>query len=435
MARQQRSREKPRIAPPYSPSVRLAFRLTSMKRIVAGALTVLLLAACTSSLPAHSGRSASLSQLTATSEAPSSPATATSEAPSSPTTAASATPALQAAQIVARMSIPEQVGQLFMVGVPLGKNHDITLELVKNRSVGNIFLAGRSTASSAEVAALVAEFTAYEPAGLGMFVAVDQEGGYVQTLQGPGFSAIPTALAQANSGLTSQEAALWGEELAAAGVNLNLAPVADLVGTEPPTANAPIGYYERDYTTDPATIEKSIAAFITGMNAAGVGTVIKHFPGLGRVTENTDTAGGVTDTYTTRTDSSISIFAAGIRDGAAMVMASTAIYALIDPSNPAAFSPAIISGILRGELGYDGVCITDDVSAAAQVAHYTPEERALATINSGCDIILASADPTRAAAMIDAVTSEATRDSSFANEVKADATRVVTLKMERGLAP
>ena len=331
------------------------------------------------------------------------------------------------------MSLQDKVGQLFMVGIPLGKNHDVSMSAVVDRKVGNIFLQGRSTATQAELSRLVGEFTANEPAGLGMFVAVDQEGGYVQTLKGPEFSTMPTALDQAQAGLSEDTVKTWGSELAAAGVNLNLAPVADLVDIADPGTNAPIGYFSRQYTSDPATIEKSIGTFVDGMNAAGVGTTLKHFPGLGRVTGNTDTTAGVTDTVTTADGSPIKIFASGITHHPAMVMVSTAIYSAIDPQSPAAFSPTIVDGILRKNLGYDGVCITDDVSAAKQVEAWAPADRALSIINAGCDMVLVSADPSVAAAMVDAVVARAQSDPDFAKKVDAAATRIVAEKIDRGL--
>ena len=95
------------------------------------------------------------------------------------------------------------------------------------------------------------------------------------------------------------------------------------------------------------------------MTSAGVDTAIKHFPGLGRVNANTDTSSGVTDWVTTRRDPYLSPFAAAINSGAQFVMMSTAYYAKLDPHNPAAFSPAIINQLLRGDLHFKGVVVSD----------------------------------------------------------------------------
>jgi beta-N-acetylhexosaminidase len=159
---------------------------------------------------------------------------------------------------------------------------------------------------------------------------------------------------------------------------------------------------------------------------------IKHFPGLGRVTENTDTDAGVTDDVTTREDPSVAVFASGIEAGAAFVMTSTAVYPQIDGSLPAAFSPVVVDGMLRGDLGYDGVVITDDVSAAAQVQQWSPADRAVLTIDAGGDMVLASADPGVVAEMVGAVVERASSDPAFAEKVDAAVLRVLAAKERLG---
>src|SRR5690606_13595459 len=122
-------------------------------------------------------------------------------------------------------------------------------------------------------------------------------------------------------------AAGWGEEIAAAGVNLNLAPVADTVPDEIGTANEPIGRWGRQLGSDPAVLGEYVAAFLEGMSQAGVEGIVKHFPGLGRVTGNTDfTAEGIEDTVATVDDPFLDPFVAGLEAGASMVMMSSALY-------------------------------------------------------------------------------------------------------------
>ena len=98
----------------------------------------------------------------------------------------------------------------------------------------------------------------------------------------------------------------------------------------------------------------------------------KHFPGLGRVTGNTDTTAGVTDTVTTRTSTDITPFRAAISAGAHLLMVSSAYYSRIDASHPAVFSPTVIRGMIRGDLGFTGVVISDDLGNAKQVAAWSP---------------------------------------------------------------
>ena len=111
-----------------------------------------------------------------------------------------------------------------------------------------------------------------------------------------------------------------------------------------------------------------------------------------------------------------------------MVMMSSAIYAQLDPSAPAVFSPAVVTGLLRDELGFDGVIMTDDLSGATQVAAWSPADRAILAIGAGCDIVLVSRTPTVAAEMIDAVVAKAKSEPEFADLVDAAARRVLASK-------
>jgi beta-N-acetylhexosaminidase len=132
------------------------------------------------------------------------------------------------------------------------------------------------------------------------FIAANQEGGQVQELQGPGFSEIPSAMAQGqlSAAELQRQAAAWGRELRSAGVNLDLAPVMDVVPAATASQNAPIGAVQREFGHTPQATGTHGVAFIRGMRQAGVATTAKHFPGLGLVTANTDFAAGVVDTTT-----------------------------------------------------------------------------------------------------------------------------------------
>uniref|UniRef100_UPI000645458D Beta-N-acetylhexosaminidase n=1 Tax=Beutenbergia cavernae (strain ATCC BAA-8 / DSM 12333 / CCUG 43141 / JCM 11478 / NBRC 16432 / NCIMB 13614 / HKI 0122) TaxID=471853 RepID=UPI000645458D len=335
----------------------------------------------------------------------------------------------------ADLSLEQRVGQLFMVGTDAATAEQVTLDAITASHVGNVFLAGRSNAGVDATAAVVEQLTAAvtdeATGGVPLLVATDQEGGNVQVLRGPGFSDIPTALDQGalDPATLQADATTWGAELAASGINLNLAPVMDVVASpEAAAANPPIGYFHREFGYDAETVASHANAFSAGMRASGVETVIKHFPGLGRVTENTDTTAGVVDDVTTADDASVQAFAAGIDAGAAFVMTSTAVYSQIDPDAPAAFSREIVSDLLRGQLGFDGVVVTDDVSAAEQVQAWSPADRAILAIEAGTDIVLVSADPSIAAEMVAAVVAKAQADPDFAAIVDDAARRVLAAK-------
>ncbi|WP_279012334.1 glycoside hydrolase family 3 N-terminal domain-containing protein [Actinomyces oris] len=372
---------------------------------------------------------------------PKAPEPAASSAAPSPTAAASPAPSATATATatdgpLAGWSLEEKVGQLMMVGVDAQAPKQSSNEAVDTHHVGNIFIAGRTTAGSQATQKVISSFTSKVGPGTThatpMLVATDQEGGEVQVLAGSGFSDIPSALdqsAQPRDQLVAS-ARTWGKELADVGVNMNLAPVADLVDIARPASNEPIGRWGREYGHDAATVSSQAGAFAEGMQASKVIPTYKHFPGLGRVKDNTDTSAGVVDSTTARSaDTAVSvIFGAAIAAGAPVIMVSSATYSLIDPSAPAVFSSTIVTDMLRREMGFSGVVITDDVSAAVQVQDVSAGDRAVRAIRAGCDIVLASADPTVAADMVKALIATARSDPAFAARVDESATRVLNLK-------
>ncbi|GAB3605889.1 glycoside hydrolase family 3 protein [Conyzicola nivalis] len=344
--------------------------------------------------------------------------------PPTPTPTATADP-------LAGLTLEQRVGQVFMIGTTASAPEAATVSAVRDRFVGGVFLSGRSSDGTAATAAVVAQFTASAPPDRPLLVSTDQEGGQVQVLTGPGFSEMPSALDQGAMDAASLQtsATTWARELASAGVNMNLAPVVDLIASrEAATSNPPIGGYDREFAFDAPGIVAHADAFRAGMTAGGVTSVVKHFPGLGAVTANTDDTAGVTDTTTNAQSDSVGIYRSEIASGANVVMMSSAIYAQIDSTAPAVFSPTVVTGLLRDGLEFDGVIMTDDLSGAAQVTAWSPAERAVLAIEAGCDIVLVSRSPSIAAEMIDAVLARAQTDPAFANQVDAAARRVLTLK-------
>src|SRR5687768_5801516 len=188
----------------------------------------------------------------------------------------------------------EQAAQLFVAGVPLddlGSGDDLV-----RSGIGGLFLAGRSEAPAADLAAVAARWQSQSP-GPGLWVAVDQEGGDVQALRGPDFGRLPSALDQA--ALPPAELAALAEDMGAAlhdaGINLDLAPVADVVPPGTEAANPPIGAYDRHYGSTPESVTAAAGAVIDGLAKAQVSATLTHFPGPGRVRANPDRAADGSD--------------------------------------------------------------------------------------------------------------------------------------------
>jgi beta-N-acetylhexosaminidase len=327
-----------------------------------------------------------------------------------------------------------------MVGLDDGASRTSLDRLVARRHLGGVILLGGwgegTTAVRTTTSHLAGLASPDATAGLGLLIAADQEGGAVQQLKGAGFSDIPSARVQGRGSAADLEAdaTRWGRQLARAGINVNLAPVADTVPAWLGTGNGPIGQYGRQFSSDPERVATMVPAFIAGMHAGGVASTVKHFPGIGRIVGNTDvTAHGITDTRTTADDPYLEPFAAGIDADVDLVMVSSAIYSKLDPGTNAAFSKPIVTDLLRGRLGWKGVVITDDVGAAKAVSAVPVGQRATRFVDAGGDIVL-SAPPSTIPTMHEALTARMAADPAFAAKVKAAATRVVDLKLRRHLA-
>ena len=344
--------------------------------------------------------------------------------------AAALTPSAQ----LSRMTMEQRVGQLFMVAADATGASAATLSALSNYHVGNVYLSGRSAAGTVATSAVVQRMSAgVSPSTTGnvkLLVGTDQEGGYVQVLSGPGFSTIPTALAQGSQAPATLQAnaQAWGNQLAAAGLNLNLAPVLDTVPSAAfAPSNAPIGYYQREYGYTPQAVMSHGLAFAAGMAQANIVTTAKHFPGLGRVTANTDTSGNVHDTVTTSNDSYLQPFQGAVDGGTGIVMVSSAYYDRIDATHIGPFSATIMQTILRGNLGFNGVILSDDLCNAAQLAPWSLATRATSFFDAGGSMLLC-ANPASIAAMYNAVLGLAQSNPAFASVVNAAALKVLQLK-------
>jgi beta-N-acetylhexosaminidase len=344
------------------------------------------------------------------------------------------------AWILANLSEAQRVGQLIMVAASLDGVSQETKSAIGSDHVGSVILTGRSTAGVTTVLSMTQGLqglaTTAATGGVPLFIATDQEGGYVQALSGPGFDTIPTALRQGKLAPNRLriDATRWGGQLAAAGVNLNLAPVLDTVPPDKTSTNQPIGIYDREYGTNPTTVATAGTAFIQGMHVAGVGTAVKHFPGLGQADGDTDSTVGVTDHATTRHDPYIVPFDRGLgRAGGGVVMVSLATYTRIDPNRRAVFSPTVLDGMLRGDLGFTGVIMSDSMDAAG-VNDLTPGHRAVRFVRAGGDLVLTT-QPSDVPAMVSALLDKTNSDSAFRARVNASCLRVLIAKQRAGLLP
>ncbi len=244
----------------------------------------------------------------------------------------------------------------------------------------------RNVGSPAQVARLTRDLRA-AAGNRAIAIGVDQEGGRVTRL-GPAHG-FPAVASEATIGAgTTAAARTWAEgiaaTLAAAGIDLNFAPVVDLdVNPSSPA----IGALDRSFSADPDVVVRMAAIEVAAHRAAGIRTTLKHFPGIGSSTANTDVAFvDVTATWTRiELEPFQRLVAAGNADA---IMVGHVLNGQLDPDLPASLSPAVVSALLRGTLGWDGVVVTDDLQATAVLDAYGLEEAALLAIDAGDDLLL-----------------------------------------------
>ncbi len=330
----------------------------------------------------------------------------------------------------------QRVGQLIMVGME-HVNQSQVHGLISRHHVGNVVYLGgwQGDATLGKTSDdLQRRATAKSTGGVGMLIAADQEGGQVQQLTGSGFSRIPSALTQGKWSSARQKALAQkiGQQLRDVGVNVNLAPVTDTVPKSLGTGNGPIGRYHREFGYTPKVVARGAKSFVDGLNSRHEIATIKHFPGIGRIKNNTDTSGtGITDNTMTANDPYLMPFRHAINPGAGMVMIGLARYPKIDASNQAVFSHKIITGILRKDMKFRNVVVSDSLSAVA-VKHVPAGRRAVRFIQAGGNIALTGA-PGQVPAMVSAILAQMKDSPAFTKKVDASVRRVLGLKSRHGL--
>lgn len=331
------------------------------------------------------------------------------------------------------MSVQQLAGQVLMIGAQLSAPSGVVATAQKYQ-VGGVFLAGRSTGAASTLRHDIALIQQAAPSGVPFQIGLDQEGGQVQTLQGPDFPPIPTAVDQGKESTTTLQAntRAWAVRLHDVGITIDLAPVSDTVPASLGTTNPPIGYYQREYGFTPSTVSQAVTTVVTSIQGVGVQTTIKHFPGLGRVLYNTDKSTKAVDSQTTADDATLDPFKAGIKAGTTAVMVSSASYPKLDPNDIAPFSSAIMTGLLRQKLGFTGLVMSDDFGAAVAVGTVPIGQRAVRFITAGGDLVLTN-QMSDTGPMVAALASQAQSSPAFHSRLSDAARHVLASKAAGGI--
>ena len=352
------------------------------------------LAACgPSTTPAPSTTASAAAGPSAT--RPSAPAASPSAAPPTLSPTPSPTAAPTPSPTAAPIPLAHKIAGLMVVGFRGSRLTDApwVRTALATSGLGGVILfdrdqltgADRNVISPAQVSRLASDLRGATRRRI--VVSVDQEGGIVTRL-GPnhGFPAVASeaTIGASGSAATRTWAKLIATTLATHGFDLNFAPVVDLdVNPESPA----IGGLDRSFSADPEVVVAKATIEIDAHRAAGVRTTLKHFPGIGSSTTNTDF--GVADVTKTWTATELEPFRQLIAaDHADLVMAGHVVNGQFDAKHPASLSPTIVTDVLRGQLGWDGIVVTDDLQAAAITRAFGRDEAVLLALEAGNDLLL-----------------------------------------------
>jgi beta-N-acetylhexosaminidase len=307
-------------------------------------------------------------------------------------------PAQRAATAVAALSDTDLVGQVLIPSVDLGTSPATAAALVARYHLGGVIIMGDP--GPGDPAQQVRELTGslqQASHGLGstlsrdtdMLVGTDQEYGWVTRIRS-GMVQLPSAMTFGAAGRPDLTEAAWkaaGTELAALGVNVDFAPDADVTGS---ADNTVIG--SRSYGSTPQTVSTQVAAAVRGLQSAGVAATLKHFPGHGHTSVDSHAALPVLNqSLAALTSGDLPPFQAGIGAGSWMIMSGHLDVTSVDPGLPASFSGKVLGPLLRGQLGFGGVVITDALNMAPAMA-WPPGEAALRALIAGNDLLLMPPD-------------------------------------------
>ena len=308
--------------------------------------------------------------------------------------------------MIAEMTIEEKVGQLIMVGFDGTQANEAIETHIRERLVGGVVLFSRNIQSPQQTAELTNELqrlasgTARQ---IPLLIGIDQEGGWVIRLK-EGATVLPGNMALGatdSTELAERAGEITAVELAAVGVNLNFAPVMD-VNNNP--QNPVIG--RRSFGESPELVSRLGVAYIHGLQRNGVLATAKHFPGHGDTTVDSHF-----DLPTVSHDQErihaleLKPFRAAIDADVAAIMTAHIVYPAFDADRPATLSPAILTDLLRKELGFDGLLITDAMEMKAIDARYQSGEAAVMAVEAGADIVLALQTPAKQLEIFDTLLS------------------------------
>jgi beta-N-acetylhexosaminidase len=325
---------------------------------------------------------------------------------------------------VDELTLEQQVGQVLVLSFMGTTPPEYVREVLRERRVAGVILFGGNITGPSQLRELTGVL---RQQGGRPIVAVDQEGGSVRRLRWAGpVAAQPKQLSR---GTIRADAAAAARELRTAGVTVTLAPVADV----PSVSGAALA--GRAFSRDARSTSDAVRASVRGWRSGGVAATAKHFPGLGGAPANTDKAIVTIRRSRAALDADdLPPFVAAIEAGAPLVMVGHARYPALDRSRIASQSQPIIEGVLRGELGFRGVVVTDSMEARASHATGGITRASERAIRAGADLLLLTGRGSYTP-VYEHLLGLARQSPSFRVRIRESAARVLALKRRGALAP
>ena len=308
--------------------------------------------------------------------------------------------------MITEMTIEEKVGQLIMVGFDGTQANEAIETHIRERFVGGVVLFSRNIQSPKQTAELTNQLQRLTEATtrqIPLFIGIDQEGGWVIRLK-EGATVLPGNMALGaidSTELAERAGEITAVELAAVGVNLNFAPVVDVNNN---LDNPVIG--RRSFGESPELVSRLGVAYIRGLQHNGVLATAKHFPGHGDTTVDSHFDLPTVNHAPERIHAlELQPFRAAIDADVAAIMTAHIVYPAFDADRPATLSSIILTELLRKELGFDGLLITDDMEMKAIDDRYPSGEAAVMAIEAGADIVMVLWTPAKQIEALDALLS------------------------------
>lgn len=320
------------------------------------------------------------------------------------------------------MSFAELAGSTLITGIPGARLDAATRDALRRIRPSGVILFKRNFESLAQLRELTAELHELPSRPL---VSIDHEGGRVMRVGSP-FTDFPAARTAGDASTAEALGRAMARELASAGIDIDFAPVLD-VDSNP--ANPIIG--DRAFSSSAERVAELATAFARGMRAAGIIPCGKHFPGHGDTDRDSHLELPVVNKSRAELDAvELVPFRAAVREGIPLLMTAHVLYPALDPEHPATLSPSILRDLLRCELGYEGVIVSDDLEMRALSDDLPVGDAAVASLRAGCDWLLVCndfANTDRAARRIAEALASGELD---ADALRDSARRVAALRVE-----